>query len=426
MKSLFSRFCLMGAAFMLCNSSCRQARPLRYAVHSDRMLRKVYKHRKEYHPQIIYTRIDRDKNNIPHFKTYTLGVDTSQYFYPASTVKLPYAALALERFHAHGPVVSSNGDTFQINCFDSLLAKANGPCQTTEWQDTTAFQNRASIAHYIRRMLLVSDNRAYNRVFDWVGKSGKNGRLAKLGYSGSRVIQRFDPACTPENNRKHNTFTFFKNQLDSFSVYWIEDAPEENPVKNCMVGKAYYKGDSLIHEPRSFRYNNNLPLPELDGILQKIMLPEAFDKNQNFQLSDSDYRFLWKYMCMYPYESAWPHYDSSYFPLYKKYLYYGCDPKGIPDSSIRIFNIVGQAYGFTTDAAYIVDFQRNIEFFVSATIYTNADGLLNDDKYEYQSIAFPFMKALGRKLYSLECHRKRTYAPDLRILHPSVLFPSVD
>src|SRR5215831_15479333 len=49
--------------------------------------------------QVIYTQIDRDKNNAPHFKNFYLHVDSNLYFNPASTVKLPVALVALEKIN---------------------------------------------------------------------------------------------------------------------------------------------------------------------------------------------------------------------------------------------------------------------------------------------------------------------------------------
>jgi len=51
----------------------------------------------KYRLQIIYTQIDRDENNRPSFTSFTHRLDSGQYFYPASTVKLPAALLALEK-----------------------------------------------------------------------------------------------------------------------------------------------------------------------------------------------------------------------------------------------------------------------------------------------------------------------------------------
>ncbi len=57
-----------------------------------------------------------------------------------------------------------------------------------------------------------------------------------------------------------------------------------------------------------------------------------------------------------------------------------------------VFNKPGWTYGFLIDAAYIADFKNNIEFMISACIYTNSDGILNDDKYDYDTIGYPFLK----------------------------------
>ena len=50
-----------------------------------------------YRIQIIYTQIDRKKDQSPVFTTHTFRLDTTRYFYPASTVKFPAAVLALDK-----------------------------------------------------------------------------------------------------------------------------------------------------------------------------------------------------------------------------------------------------------------------------------------------------------------------------------------
>src|SRR4051794_31650489 len=47
--------------------------------------------------QIIYTQINRQANNEPVFKNYYFNVNPQKYFYPASTVKMPVALMALQR-----------------------------------------------------------------------------------------------------------------------------------------------------------------------------------------------------------------------------------------------------------------------------------------------------------------------------------------
>ena len=49
--------------------------------------------------QIIYTKIDRNKQNKPTFTDYTFNLNNNTYFYPASTVKMPIAILALGKLN---------------------------------------------------------------------------------------------------------------------------------------------------------------------------------------------------------------------------------------------------------------------------------------------------------------------------------------
>jgi hypothetical protein len=114
---------------------------------------------------------------------------------------------------------------------------------------------------------------------------------------------------------------------------------------------------------------------------------------------------------MKPNESSFPNYDSLYPEAYSKLLLYGGHGKIDPD--IRIFNKEGDAYGFLTDVAYIVDFKNKIEFMLSANILCNQDGIFNDDQYDYETIGYPFLKELGRLIYQYERNRKRKNIPDL-------------
>jgi hypothetical protein len=66
---------------------------------------------------------------------------------------------------------------------------------------------------------------------------------------------------------------------------------------------------------------------------------------------------------------------------------------------VRVFNKVGWAYGFDTDVSYVADFKNKIEFMLSATVYVNSDGILNDNKYEYETIGNPFMYAIKDEMY---------------------------
>lgn len=53
-----------------------------------------------------------------------------------------------------------------------------------------------------------------------------------------------------------------------------------------------------------------------------------------------------------------------------------------------------------------------MEFLLTATIHANADGIFNDDKYEYDEVAIPFLASLGRAVLDYERSRTRAIRPN--------------
>ena len=149
-------------------------------------------------------------------------------------------------------------------------------------------------------------------------------------------------------------------------------------------------------------------------MLQSVLFPASVPPGWRFHLSRDDYRFLYQYMSEFPRQSVRPRYDTAeYFDSYTKFFMFRSGRTPIP-AYIRVFNKPGWSYGFLTDIAYIVDFEHKVEFMLTGTIYTNSDGILNDDKYDYEEIGFPFFKEVGWIIYDYELGRPRQYKPDLR------------
>ena len=85
--------------------------------------------------------------------------------------------------------------------------------------------------------------------------------------------------------------------------------------------------------------------------------------------------------------------------------------------NIRVFNKVGWAYGFLTDVSYVLDTVNNIDYMLSATLYVNSDGVVNDSKYDEATVGFPFLKQIGNAFYQYDLKRLRTNKP---VLHNPV------
>ena len=355
--------------------------------------------------QIIYTQIDRNKKGRPSFTHHYYQVQPHQYFYPASTVKLPAAILALQKLNE----LAIDG----LDKYTTMITEGAYSGQTPVYNDPTSEDGRPSIAQYIKKILLVSDNDAFNRLYEFLGQEYLNNTLHRMGYDSVQIIHRLDIALTEEQNRSTNPVRFYDTA--SSIVYEQPLMVSELPYqpRYTLMGKGYLKNGELVNAPFDFSQKNRLTLVDLHSILMSVIFPEQVRKKQRFQLTSDDYAFLHRYMSMWPRESTFPQYDTATYPdAYVKFLLYG-GSGNIKDSYVRIFNKVGDAYGFLTETAYIVDFENDVEFLLSATVYCNADGIFNDNKYEYETIGLPFLKELGRAVYDWERQRPRKYRPDL-------------
>lgn len=367
----------------------------------------VLKNKKQWNVQFIYTQIDKGANGMPALKNYYFNVDSHQYFYPASTVKLPICLLALQRLNE----LKQQG----INRNTTMITEQVGPGQTSVYNDPTTPDGKPTIAQYIKKILMVSDNDAYNRLYEFLGREYINKQLHQKGYSDVQLLHRLSIPLSQEQNRVTNPINF----LDSNNKVLYSQAMQYDNLKYQLrqdsLGKGYYSGDKLVNGSMDFSTKNRISLQDLHNILLSVVFPEKVTASQRFNLTPDDRNFILKYMSQLPTESLYPPYAAdtvNYWPAYCKFLLYGSEAGELP-KSIRIFNKVGDAYGQLIDVAYIVDFDKKIEFFLSASIYCNNDGILNDDKYDYDNIGFPFMKHLGEVFYQYELNRKKKIEPDL-------------
>ncbi len=359
----------------------------------------------EHEIQIIYTRIDRRKNGRPSFTDYYFNVNDSAYFYPASTVKLPVAALALQKLNELNiPGLDKNA---------MMITEAEYSGQTEVYNDPTTPDGRPTIAHYIKKILLVSDNDAFNRLYEFLGQEYINNTLHNMGYKDAQLIHRLDISLTEDENRHCNPVRFFDSSGRVIYEKPLEKSGLVYANRNTKMGRGYYRGGVLVTEPFDFSKKNRLSLRSLHSIVRSIMFPESVPEKQRFNLSKDDYDFLRRYMSMMPQESDYPYYDrENYWDNYVKFLFYGSE-KNTAKDGIRVFNKVGDAYGFLIDAAYFADFNNGVEFMLSAVIHCNSDGIFNDNKYDYDEVGFPFLKNLGQAIYQHEINRVRKQKPDL-------------
>jgi hypothetical protein len=248
--------------------------PLRRVLRADTAaFGRILRQPDRYRVQILYTRINRDAQNRPHFRTYSYRVRPHEYFYPASTVKLPAAVLALQKLHRLQSQIPSLTPNSPLR-IDSAFAG-----QTMVRRDTSAANGRPSLAQYIRKVLLVSDNDAFNRLYEFLGQGPLNEELHRRGYESARIIHRLSVGDQEPGSRHTNPMTFYADTALQRPLYLQPAAFNEQPFSavrrdNLLVGKAYMQGDKRVdgsentvrvNKPMDFATKNFISLADLQG-----------------------------------------------------------------------------------------------------------------------------------------------------------------
>ncbi len=398
------------ATAVLCSCAKEEKGPFEAGFEDYPMLRRVLDDVDKYQVQILYTQIDRNEHGNPLFTDFSFNLDDGHYFYPASTVKLPIALLALEWLeeqHIEGLTLET-----------TMLTDSAKASQIPAHSDSSSETGLPSIGHYIRKILLVSDNDAANRLYELLGLDYINAKLREKGLNHSVITQRLGFPISPEENRQFNPVRFVdksgKTVLElparhTDSVYVVPGSPK--------IGKAFYRSDSLFQGGMDFSFKNKFALSDLHGVVRRIVFPQAFFEGERFQISGEHRDFVLKYMGMLPGESDYPKYDTTeFYDGYSKFFKFGATKSPIP-RQFRLFNKTGWSYGYLIDGGYFVDYENGVEFLVSAVVYANEDQILNDNTYETEEIGKPFFAELGDYLYQRELKRKKQIPADLTSLN---------
>ena len=389
---LFLMSCLIG-----CNSETKNSRLLYEILQESKepIIKKVLSDLNSHEVQILFTRIHRDSLGLPKFERHTFQENSKQYFYPASTVKLPVAILALQKIRKlQSQGIPIKADTpFTVLYSENLIKKT----------DSTHPKNKLTIAHLIKKIFLVSDNMAYNYLFDFIGRDDANKAIHNIGITNFNLSHKFSDSDSVNKNSTPR-FIFFNHKGDT--IYNQAPIISNQKIKNThldgvLKGKGYVKDGTTIDESMDFSEKNYASIVALNQILERIIFPKVFSRNKQFNIEPEDYFFLRYWMSRTPNEVTIPFYDrETFFDSYCKFFIYG-DKKGEMTNNTRIYNKVGLAYGTITDLAYVKD-RNGIEFFLTATILTNKNEIFNDNKYEYDQLGIPFLAALGREIYQFE------------------------
>ena len=350
-------------------TGCAEPGPIARALAADRpAIQTVMADPDRYEVQILFTEVSRSPAGEAVFSNDEFRVRDGFYHYPASTVKLPVALLALEKLT----------EDERLNRYARF--QVEGETQGS------------SVTNELMELFTVSNNQAFNRLFEYLSKDDINRRLGDKGIE-ARISHRLSVPNSDVLETRTVTFSATDGQV---VVGPIANQPIDVPsVAGLGKGVAYFENGEKINQPFDFSEKNYLPLRSLHAVMQRLAFPEAFPESQRFRLTDDDRRFVLNTMRTYPRQAG---YDETEYPDgYAKFLLLGDSMERAPER-FAIHNKSGWAYGYLTDSAYIVDHERGREYIISAAIHVNANQTFNDDEYQYDDIGVPFLAELGRQL----------------------------
>ena len=373
---------LLASFYFLLLSCSSSTNPIELIIKKrEPQLKPIYKNKENHNLQILYTKVVRDSLGMPSFIQYDYQADNNVYFYPASTMKLPIVALTLQKINE----LRNTGINITVES-KILLLNANQITTETTFKDLIA------------KVFLVSDNSASNILINFLGYNYFNQQMREKGLNTIVLNHKFNPDPYVKNDWKIYTL-----DRDLISIDETQEIIEHNNLDNLLQGRFQILNGEKVATPFNFKTKNKASLRDLDGVMKRIIYPDLFQEQDRINLSDQDYNFLRYWMSRFTFEDIGIEYqkDSKYFDSYNKFFIYG-DSTNAVDRKIRIYNKVGVAYGALTDISYIRDYQKNIEFFLSATIYVNQNQIVNDNIYEYDDLGIPFLAELARQVYKLE------------------------
>jgi hypothetical protein len=396
----------------------------------------LFNEAEKYRFEIIYGQVDTDKKGnkkITYYQTGKPGI----YFYPASLVKLPVAVKLLEwlsfenaenlrdlylrtkektacGFHIGDTARNYYGITRQTmhphdlsvllfsyymksRVYDSLANVPDSiPANTIiKLTDKPVAVNVEDILY---EMLVQSDNANYNQVFEAI--AARNSDLDNLFY----IPRPFIP-CKDEYTSAGADFYLYDEKWKSLPGGNVQKKYDAH-IKKEKVGIAQITGEKdTLKTARNFSAHNHVSLLNITHLLQEIIYPGSI--NISLLLSKQNRSNLLRMLAANPRYSTLatkPEYLQT--PFNKTNFLFPSTDTSFHLREARFYNITGLAYGFSSDVLYYCNPEKNIEFFLSVRIYTNEDEILNDDKYEYETIAQPFMRSIFNYIYAYEKKRK--------------------
>ncbi|MEM6789535.1 MAG: serine hydrolase [Myxococcota bacterium] len=314
----------------------------------------------------------------------------AEYVYPASAIKT-FVAVATLR-HLRKTAAAEGDSPRRYPRFKRCDAPA-GKCEVPKPDedsdpDDDRDEEKLRVDREVRKLLAYSDNESFDRFYDLLGHRTLNASMVEMGFPSVRIHHRLTTRTARRTARRVLLLPLGAPAI-RIPARTSDFVMTPTPARRLDVGDGYREGRKVIEGPMNFGEKNYASLRDLHRLHMAVVFPSLVP-DAELGLSPPDHELLVGAMTgrLHPGKRGAVH----------KPMLPGLAEVVPKLDRLRYVNKSGRAYGFHLENAYVEDTAAGRGFFVTASIYANPNGILNDDDYAYEETSAPFLAAVGRGL----------------------------
>ena len=195
-----------------------------------------------------------------------------EYFYPASSVKT-CAVIAASQLLAEIDAATD----FDVGLDTPLRFEPLFPGEAVEERDPGHLANGLITAgHEMRKVMLVSDNAAYNRLYELAGPERIAASLAAAGLGRARIVHRLSEFHSPEEQLMTPRVVLRPEGGGPITIEERRWSTEGNGgMSGLVLGAAHVSGGAVVDGPMNFERKNFMALRDLLDMNVMLLDPDV-------------------------------------------------------------------------------------------------------------------------------------------------------
>ena len=143
--------------------------------------------------------------------------------------------------------------------------------------------------------------------------------------------------------------------------------------------------ESISRPPYDFNENLEFPINSVHDMMISFISDST---DETWQIGEDKRFFLIEKLSQSPVDIGIDKYSIQDF----KIIAFG--NQELDNSRFVTYSKIGYSYGFITETAYVKDTISKSGFFLTISMYVNKNNTINDGRYQYGTVATPFMGTL--------------------------------